>query len=339
MTSMPIDVGDDSTLMSSGPRPFTRSSENVGTLSCGQVLGERYRVGQVLGTGGMGIVYEARHVGLGSPVAIKVIRPELAEHSEPLSLFKHEARATALLRSEHTVRVFDFGELESGAPFLVMERLEGQDLGELISNSGRLPVDVAVEYAMQACAGLAAAHSVGLIHRDIKPANLFLDQHRADEGVIKVLDFGASKWLWTDPLDAPAADVSASVGSPVYQSPEQLANPYEVDQRSDIWSLGAVLFELLTGERAFASPESNQVFSNILYEATPSIREHGTAVAPELEAVVQRCLEKHPVQRFASVDELRLALSPFSSRRAATARLPSSESENAPQSGRRNAMR
>lgn len=319
MTASLANPDDGTTLISNVSQAMARAPDEAG-ISSGQVLAGRYRVGRMLAMGGMGTVYEARHVALDSPVAIKMMRPELARDPESSALFRHEARATALLRSDHTVRVFDLGELATGVPFLVMERLEGTDLEKLLATSGKVSVEVAADYAIQACRGLTAAHALGLIHRDIKPANLFLDRRGPDEGVVKLLDFGASKWLWTDPLDAPAA--SASVGSPAYQSPEQLEDPNEVDQRSDIWSLGAVLFELLTGRRAFAATNASRTFSRILHEPTPSLHEFEPDLAPGIEAIVQRCLEKRPVGRFVSADELGLALLPFSSHRPLAHRPP-----------------
>lgn len=272
----------------------------------------------------MGIVYEGRHVALGSPVAIKIVRPELAEQPGPLSLFLHEARATAMIRSEHAVRVFDLGRLESGAPFLVMERLEGVDLGKLLTLPQRPHSTVVVDYLIDACAGLASAHALGLVHRDIKPSNLFLDRRAGPPGgLVKVLDFGASKWLWSDPMEGHGADVRASVGSPAYQSPEQLANPYEVDQRSDIWSLGAVLYELLTGRRAFSAPDMKSLYHLVLHGEAPRLNGGEQEFDAELCEVVRRCLEKDRGRRFANVDDLSEALAPFGSqRRAAPASLP-----------------
>jgi serine/threonine-protein kinase len=224
----------------------------------------------------------------------------------------HEARATAKLRGEHTVRVLDLGELESGAPFLVMERLEGSDLATLVGDGGGLPVEVAADYVMHACAGLAVAHSVGLIHRDIKPSNLFVDRRGSEERLVKVLDFGASKWLWSDPQQAQETGVTRAevgVGSPAYVSPEQLENSCEVDQRSDIWSLGAVLFELLTGRVAFSPATLNYALPRTRFEDTPSLR--GANVGSGLERVIRHCLEKDRSRRFPSVEELSFALQPF----------------------------
>jgi eukaryotic-like serine/threonine-protein kinase len=209
-------------------------------IETGQIIGERYLVGEVLGGGGMGVVRAGTHVLLGTPVAIKVIHSELKHDAEAVQRFVNEARAAAALKGEHIARVFDVGVLESGEPYLIMEQLEGMGLDQYLAGRGPLTPVEAVDIVLQVCEGLTEAHAAGLVHRDIKPANLFLARRPDGQLSAKILDFGIAKRL-----DAPSpalTDPGRSLGSPWYMSPEQMLTPASVDARADVWSLGVLLF-------------------------------------------------------------------------------------------------
>jgi serine/threonine-protein kinase len=272
----------------------------------------RYRVDSILGTGGMGIVYAATHVELRLPVAIKVVHPTLANSREARARFCIEARACAALRSPHTMRVYDAGELDTEECYVVMERLEGTNLDELLRSGGPVAAPVAVDYVLQTCAGLSEAHAIGLVHRDIKPENLFLAHYRCSPSLIKIMDFGIARWQGDELRGGRITNPSSSLGSPCYQSPEQMENACDVDERSDIWSLGLVLFELLTGQCPFEAESIQETCWKVLQGPRPSLRATRPDVDAGLEAVVQRCLELDRSKRFASVKQLAAALRPFS---------------------------
>jgi serine/threonine protein kinase len=278
-------------------------------LQAGQLIAERYLVGEPLGGGGMGVVWGGTHVLLGTPVAIKVIHSELKGDSEVVHRFINEARAAAALKGEHIARVFDVGALDSGEPYLVMEQLEGVALDQYLAGHGQLSRTAAVDIVLQVCEGLAEAHAAGLIHRDIKPANLFLARRPDDQLSVKILDFGIAKRVDTP---SPAlTDPGKSVGSPWYMSPEQMLTPSSVDARADVWSLGVLLFELLTARLPFEGESVPQVCANVLAAAAPPPSLYRAEVGAELDAIVLRCLEKEPARRFESVKELAQALLPF----------------------------
>ncbi|MGC4091034.1 MAG: serine/threonine-protein kinase [Polyangiaceae bacterium] len=221
----------------------------------GQILAGKYRIDRVLGTGGMGMVVAARHIVLDERVAIKFLLPDALSSDEAVARFEREARAAVRIKSEHVVRVTDVGRLESGAPYMVMEYLDGEDLSNWLRLRGPLPVEQAVDFVLQACVALADAHSVGIIHRDLKPGNLFCVRRSDGQLVIKVLDFGISKLTEAARVSEPGGfsvtKTAAVMGSPLYMSPEQVQSAKDVDARSDIWGLGVVMFELLTGVGPF----------------------------------------------------------------------------------------
>ena len=280
-------------------------------LEAGQIVGERYLVGEVLGGGGMGVVCAGTHVLLGTPVAIKVIHSELKGDSEVVQRFINEARAAAALKGEHIARVFDVGALESGEPYLVMEQLEGMSLDLYLTGRGPLTCAEAVDIVLQVCEGLAEAHAAGLVHRDIKPANLFLARRPDEQLAVKILDFGIAKRI--DHASPALTDPGKSVGSPWYMSPEQMLTPSSVDAHADVWSLGVLLFELLTGHLPFDGENVPRVCANVLAAPAPRPSQYRGDIGPELDAIVLRCLEKEPARRFASVGELAQALQAFAS--------------------------
>jgi eukaryotic-like serine/threonine-protein kinase len=216
----------------------------------GDIVDGKYRVERVLGSGGMGVVLLARHLKLGERVALKLLHPRLLGNREAMSRFERETRAAARIKSEHVARVTDVGELESGAPYMVMEYLEGIDLDAWLSGRGTMSIPQAVTAILQVCEALAEAHLLGIVHRDLKPANLFCVERGDGLFTMKILDFGISK-IMAPELDHKLTAVQALMGSPVYMSPEQMQRKRTVDARSDIWSLGVILFELVTRRPPF----------------------------------------------------------------------------------------
>ncbi|HYQ41980.1 MAG TPA: serine/threonine-protein kinase [Polyangiaceae bacterium] len=279
----------------------------------GTIVGNKYRIDGCLGEGGMGVVLSATHLELDAPVAIKVVREEFAGSQEMVERVLFEARAVARMRSNHVVRVLDVARLDSGCPYIVMEQLQGEDLGLALWEKGPFSAPQAIDYLLQACDGLAEAHSLGIVHRDLKPGNLFLAN--TPEGVVlKVLDFGISKEVST-PLRSVSRISRTSltsagdpVGSPYYMAPEQMRASPDVDARADIWSLGAILFELLTGQCPFEGDTLTEVCGKVLAEAPPSLAAFTDGAATELDSVIARCLEKDPNLRYQNVGELSHAL-------------------------------
>src|SRR6187551_1505951 len=282
----------------------------------GDLIAGKYEVLKLIGSGGMGYVVSAMHVELGEVVALKFLRPEALQIEELVERFSREARAAAKIRSEHVARVFDVGVLPDGVPFIVMEHLAGQDLADVLQERGPLPIKVAIEYVMQACEALAAAHASGVVHRDIKPENLFLTKHAQGLDFIKILDFGISKVALAPGGKRGFVRTMMPLGSPVYMSPEQIRSSDQVDARTDIWSLGCVLFELLTGTVAFNEPSLMQLSAAILEHDPVPLRELLEDAPVELEDVVLRCLEKDADKRYSNIAELAIALYPFAPRRS-----------------------
>ncbi len=282
--------------------------------SPGDVLAEKYRVERLLGRGGMGAVFAAEHLLLNQRVAVKLLLGELLSSQEATARFMNEARAAAKIHGEHVARVLDIGQLPSGTPYMVMEYLDGSDLAALLRARGVLTVPEVADYALQALDALGQAHAAGIVHRDLKPANLFLAKRHDGSTVIKVLDFGISKHL--SPLAGTPQGMTqtrAILGSPEYMSPEQLRTPRGVDGRTDIWSLGVILYELLTGRMPFTGEALGELFMQIM-EVTPApVRSHRADVPAAVEAIVARCLSRDPAARYQTVGELAAALLPFTS--------------------------
>lgn len=274
---------------------------------------DNYRLGCRLGSGGMSWVYEAEHRELGH-VALKLLRSELCECDELVTRFLDEAACLRALSGEHVVRLLDAGCLENGVPFLALERLAGRDLAVVIKACRRLAAPVAVDYALAACDALAEAHSLGLIHCDVKPANLFLAASSGGQAQIKVLDFGIAEWVARPGLRGAAGEPRSLMGSPSYCSPEQLAQCERLDARTDIWSLGLVLFEMLSGVSPFAQTPMAGICAR-LRQPAPRLRSVCPDIVSGLAAVVERCLQKDRDRRFASMEEVAHALRPFASAR------------------------
>jgi serine/threonine-protein kinase len=277
-------------------------------VQAGDVLAGKYRVERVLGVGGMGVVVAATHVDLGQRVALKFLLPQALLHPEAAPRFLREARAAVKIDSEHVARVIDVGRMENGAPYMVMEYLEGQDLSD--HPKGRdLPIPDAIDFVLQACEAMAVAHTAGIIHRDLKPANLFVARRPDGAPIIKVLDFGISKVTEIEAGKVDLTQTSAVMGSPLYMSPEQMKSARRVDVRADIWSLGTILYELLAGVPPFNGETLGEVFAAVMMAEPPSLRQLRPEVSEQLERVVLRSLEKDPARRYANVGELTAALS------------------------------
>lgn len=277
-------------------------------LNKGTILDGKYRIDGMLGAGGMGVVMSATHLDLDAPVAIKLLREEFAHDEELAERLMFEARAVARMRSAHVVRVLDVSRLGSGEPYIVLERLEGADLASILSDRGPLPVNEALGYLLQACDGLAEAHGLGIVHRDLKPENLYLAE-TPEGAVLKLLDFGISKNVGNSFRSARLSTNSGdTVGSPYYMSPEQMRASPTLDARADIWSLGAITFELLTGKCPFEAEGATEVCTKVLTAEPPSLRELCPLAPAQLEAIVRRCLQKNPNDRFQNVGELATAL-------------------------------
>ena len=288
---------------------MTEPNTNSPAISVGDVVGGKYRVERVIGQGGMGTVVRARHMVLEQDVAIKVLATELASDPQYSTRFLREAQTAVSIKSEHVVRVLDVGTRENGVPFMVMEHLEGKDLGAVVEASGPLPIADAVDYVLQACEALAEAHVAGLTHRDIKPSNLFLARRADGSPLIKLLDFGIAKP--SSATDTRLTATGMAMGSPSYMSPEQVRNAKNVDNRSDIWSLGATLHELMTGLPPFVGETFGALCAAITADEPVPLREARKEAPRELEAVITKCLEKKPDARYPEVASLAAALAPF----------------------------
>jgi serine/threonine-protein kinase len=280
--------------------PMTAELQDTMIIPGDTLVGEKYRILGILGRGGTAVVYEAEHVHLGHTVAIKVLNERPDGSARGRTAYQRmflEARAAAQLSSEHVVRVFDVSVTASNHPYVVMERLAGNDLARELKGRGSFAIGDAVGLVLQACHALAEAHAAGIVHRDIKPSNLFMTARPDGMAHLKVLDFG-------QPMLA---------GSPGYASPEQLGMHLRVDSRADIWSLGIVLFELITGRRPFVATTLADSLLAALSEVPPPLTSSQGPIPPGLESVIRCCLEKEREGRFATIVDLSSALAPFSS--------------------------
>src|SRR5262245_37720749 len=282
----------------------------------GQSIGS-YKILALLGRGGMGVVYRARDERLRRNVAIKVLPASFAHDADRLSRFEQEAHATSALNHPNILTIYDIGAHE-GAPFIVAELLEGEELRAQLE-SGALPARRALEYAQQIAQGLAAAHEKGIVHRDLKPENLFVTK----DGRVKILDFGLAKLRPPQPgvvdTGAPThkrlTDPGAVMGTVGYMSPEQVRGQ-ETDHRSDIFAFGLILYEMLSGQRAFRGASAIEVMNAILKEEPAELRETNAKISPQIEKLVRRCLEKKPERRFQTASDLGFALEALSTHSA-----------------------
>jgi eukaryotic-like serine/threonine-protein kinase len=287
----------------------------IAPVDIGDTLAGKYEIERFLAKGGMGVVVVARHLQLDKQVAIKFMLPHLLRAGvEPgaLERFVREGRAAVRLRGENVARVIDVDSLPDGMPYMVMEYLEGQDLSHHIQKHGPLPLAESVDYVLQACVAMAEAHLCGIVHRDLKPSNLFLTRRPDGSALIKVLDFGISK-LYEDP-DGERTQTAVTMGSPSYMAPEQAQSARDADVRSDIWSMGVVLYECTSKQLPYGRQASTAgILAQLIYEQPRPLAD----VAPNLPAafckVVDICLKKEPAERYQTIGELASALLPFSS--------------------------
>lgn len=288
------------------------------TIDAGTILAGKYRIERVLGRGGMGVVVAAHHLQLDDQVAIKFLLPEALQNREAVARFSREARAAVKIKSEHIARVTDVGTLDWGAPYMVMEYLRGSDLAVLLREHGPLSLEDASDYLLQACEAIAEAHTLGIVHRDLKPPNLFL-VHRPDGApLVKVLDFGISKVtsLSGSADDQSMTKTTAIMGSPLYMSPEQLASARDVDLRTDIWALGVIFFELLSGRPPFLADTLPQVCAAILTQDPPSVRDFRPELPVGVDELILACLAKERDARVQTVAQFAARLAPFAPRRS-----------------------
>ena len=276
----------------------------------GTLVAERYRVERRLGQGGMGTVYVAEHLGIGKRVALKCLNPEYSANTMVVERFLREARLATAAGNEHIVDVTDIGKLPDGAPFIVMELLEGRELGDALEQDGPFVIGRAVRILRQACDALAAAHDKGIVHRDLKPDNLFLSRRKREPEFVKVLDFGISKLTESGKVQK-LTGTGMTLGTPHYMSPEQAQGLPSVDHRTDVYALGVILYELLVGELPFDEDTFPMLVVAIVTRDAPSVRVRRKDVPFELDAVVLRCLAKDPELRPQSVTELGELLAPF----------------------------
>jgi serine/threonine-protein kinase len=293
----------------------------VPPVEVGQIVAGKYVVERVIAHGGAGVVVKAKHVQLLEPCAIKFMLPRAVVTPIALERFFREARACARLKSDHVVKVFDIGELEVGAdkprtPYMVLEYLEGLDLEERMAKGKPLPVGEAVLYVLQICVGLADAHALGIVHRDLKPGNVYLCRLADGTTRVKLLDFGISK----DLSDAPGDDQSRTedgvlVGSPLFMAPEQVRGD-DIDTRADLWSVGVILYYLLTGSYPFEGRKASETMAHILTRAPIPPAKRNPALPPDLGRLILQCLEKDPAKRPANASELAGMLTAFADEEA-----------------------
>ena len=273
----------------------------------GQTIGGRYRIKGVLGEGGMGTVYDAEHLGLSRQVAIKVLSPSQAKKKVAVKRFQQEARAAGAIGHPNICEVYDLGLLDDGSPYLVMEKLVGQTLAERIAKEGGLPFDDVVEVVSQVLSGLVAAHEKGIVHRDIKPENIFLARRLGCPPIIKLLDFGVSKMMPEFQTGDDALDLTRTgmvMGTPYYMSPEQARGERNLDGRVDVYACGVVMYEAIAGKRPFLAPNYNALLLAIINTTPRPLRELRPATPPELEAIIERAMEKNRANRYASAKQM-----------------------------------
>ncbi len=303
----------------------------------GAVLLGKYRMESVLGSSGMGVVYSARHIEMENTVAVKFLLAKGGPDSEEaLVRFRREAKFMARMNSDHVVRVFDVGKTEEGAPFIVMEELVGEDLSRISKRDGPMPVELAVDYVLQACAGIIDAHAVGVVHRDLKPSNLFLASLGNGRQVVKVIDFGIAKFRGSEveSQDDGITHTQVIIGTPKYMAPEQVRSAKDVDGRADVWSLGMILAELLCGVPLFKAPSVSELIVKILTVPVPRVDSLRPDLPSSLADVIAAALIKDEASRTPSVAAFAKALLPFAPAARRLAMEPTLANVAAPPSAR-----
>jgi eukaryotic-like serine/threonine-protein kinase len=293
-------------------RALMASASGRGALKdplIGQVIQGRYRIGRTIGSGGMGVVYEAQHLLIGRKVAVKVLTARGLLSNAGVVRFRREAQAAAAVGNSHVVDVLDMGQLDDGSLYIVLEHLEGGHLGWAAAQSGPFSVGRAVHVMCQLCDALSAVHAAGIVHRDLKPENIFLIERDGEPDFVKVLDFGVCRFEERDGVSLTAS--GDMIGTPLFMAPEQVENQASIDHRTDVYALGALLHFLLTGRAPFEAGTLPKLFIRICVEPPPSLRAADPSLPAELDAIVSRALSKSPELRFESCAALKQALLRF----------------------------
>ncbi|HKR00439.1 MAG TPA: serine/threonine-protein kinase, partial [Pyrinomonadaceae bacterium] len=277
--------------------------EKVADPLIGQTLADKYRIEELINEGGMGAVYRATHILMDKTVAIKVLHPALAADDKIVARFSREARAASRISHPHALNVTDFGESDNGVVFLVMEYLKGQTLKEVIRGDGPMPLERITEIIRQVCGALEAAHTEGVVHRDLKSDNIMLVDIGGGDWA-KVLDFGIAKITEKVGQDPALTAPNLIIGTPQYMSPEQCSQAAEIDSRSDIYSLGVILYEMLVGHVPFTGESPTAIMMKHLQEAPPSVLEERKDLPAAVGRVVARSMAKRPEDRFQTVSAL-----------------------------------
>jgi eukaryotic-like serine/threonine-protein kinase len=298
--------------------------------NAGDLVSGKYRIVRLIGDGGMGVVYEARHEVLGSSVALKFLHADLAKRPGLTQRFLQEARVSATIQSPHVAHVTDVDTAQDGSPYLVMELLSGQSLQAMLDWQGKLPLDQAVDFGLQILAGLEAAHATGVVHRDMKPDNVFVTASTGGP-LLKLIDFGIAKLRASSEFTKGLTRAGVIMGTPEYMAPEQLSSAHTTDHRADIYSFGVMLFEMLAGCRPADGEDADIIVAAVLGGRVRSLNDVAPGLPPGLVAVVERALAPEREQRFESAAEMRLALAQFAGQLSHAGRLAAMADPLAPQ--------
>jgi serine/threonine protein kinase len=281
-------------------------SERDDAALVGTILQESYRLTRLIGAGGMGAVYEGVQLRLNKRVAVKLMTRELAANQEALARFRREAEVTSHLGHPHIVNVFDFGTSPSGASYLVMEFLEGEDLDHRLRRTGRQSLSSTIHIVKQVASALAATHAKGVVHRDLKPANLFVLEVEGETDFVKVVDFGISK---VRAATTKLTGASAVMGTPNYMSPEQARGQIDdIDHRTDQWSLACIAYEMLTGRGPFVGESAASLLYQVIHEEPPPLALKAPGLPPSIEKTIRRGLSKDMNDRYPSITAFSRAL-------------------------------
>lgn len=277
----------------------------------GAVLQDRYRIVRKLGEGGMGAVYRGEAIKIGRAVAIKVLHPEFARNPQVVARFHQEAKAATAVGNPHIIEVLDLGELPDGSTYMVLELLQGTDWADDLEKSGPQPLGRVARILSQVCDALESAHAKGIVHRDLKPENIFLISRHGRDDYVKVLDFGISKMLPEPGQDKALTGTNMMLGTAYYMSPEQAKAAKHVDHRSDLYTLGVIFFQALTGYHPFDDDALPLLIIKICTEAPPKLSEYRDDLPPQAQDIFRKLMEKEPAQRYQSAAEVKNALAPF----------------------------
>ncbi|MBW2260716.1 MAG: serine/threonine protein kinase [Deltaproteobacteria bacterium] len=277
----------------------------------GIVLEEKYQVGKMSGEGGMGVVYSGTHLKIGRKLAIKFLRRSASASARIIERFQNEARIAASVGHRNIVDILDMGSTEDGVPYIVMEYLQGNDLGDILDTAVRLPQPLAVDFAIQILSALRAVHEQGIIHRDLKPENAFIVNEAGGGVTLKIVDFGVSRLGQTDGAPLSTTRTGAVFGTPRYMAPEQARGRKSIDRRADLYACGVILYQMLSGALPFEAEDYNNLIIAITTEEPLHIAKHGVAVSEGLVAVVMKSIAREPDARFETSDDMIEALLPF----------------------------